>query len=474
MLKSLDILIGLSVVMLIVSMAVTLVNQAILNALAKKGRCLRDALAELLQRLDWKLSRPIAEDIAAMVLTQPSVRKTKVGPVIGSLFPALQFGEVIHREELTKTLLGFGPLNDEIKNGLKGLQDAIDGNLNGASQQEVTAGVSELTSCVQGITGVRGDLLQEIEKALEKIGETENQGRQQVALDDARALLSPLLVPLDKMVAALTNNGIPNPGNTLDNVRMTSLQLEKSNPEQANDVRHSTALLQEASSPFLAKINFGFDQAMDRAADRYTNNARIITLFSAALVAIVLQLDTVYLFNRLSMDEKMRDALVSQAAKVVADSAVNPKPIATPAPATEASEQKGGVQTQLAQTSQSGASQTNQPPTDAKTRYYLNFLAQQGVIRLPATFAQWKNEWTNVNYAGVLLSILLLSMGAPFWYQAICKLLQIRSLLAQKDDDQRLTRQTTQAPETPSKPGAPPTASPPARQGERGDLNATA
>jgi hypothetical protein len=46
----------------------------------------------------------------------------------------------------------------------------------------------------------------------------------------------------------------------------------------------------------------------------------------------------------------------------------------------------------------------------------------------------------------VVLSILLLSLGGPFWYGALNRLLQLRSVLAQKDDAERLIRQTTQVP----------------------------
>ena len=38
---------------------------------------------------------------------------------------------------------------------------------------------------------------------------------------------------------------------------------------------------------------------------------------------------------------------------------------------------------------------------------------------------------------------LLLSLGAPFWYNALGRLLQLRSVLAAKDDDQRNARQSS-------------------------------
>ena len=44
----------------------------------------------------------------------------------------------------------------------------------------------------------------------------------------------------------------------------------------------------------------------------------------------------------------------------------------------------------------------------------------------------------------MLVTALLLSLGAPFWYSALGKLLQLRSVLAVKDDAQRLDRQSNE------------------------------
>ena len=51
-----------------------------------------------------------------------------------------------------------------------------------------------------------------------------------------------------------------------------------------------------------------------------------------------------------------------------------------------------------------------------------------------------------MNFFGVLITALLLSLGAPFWYGALGKLLQLRSALAVKDDAQRLDRQLNEPP----------------------------
>ena len=55
--------------------------------------------------------------------------------------------------------------------------------------------------------------------------------------------------------------------------------------------------------------------------------------------------------------------------------------------------------------------------------------------------ANWSGNGLHPNSMGVLLSAILLSFGAPFWYDALKNLLQLRSILAQKDDEQRAKRQ---------------------------------
>ena len=111
---------------------------------------------------------------------------------------------------------------------------------------------------------------------------------------------------------ALVRNGISDPGGTLRKIRDVSLQLEAANPHLAVDVRQTMAILQEARSDFVAKINNSFDQAIDRVAQRFTASTRAITFVAALLVAGALQVDTIGLVNRLSADDMLRQAFVTQ------------------------------------------------------------------------------------------------------------------------------------------------------------------
>lgn len=367
MLKSIDILIGLSLVMLFVSMAVTLVTQALLSIRQTRGRHLLRGLADLVGHIDSALAGKHAEEIAKLILTSPLINGGKVGMWT-------RYGDVIHREELTRML--FSLATDEGKT-----------TINTSSQESALA---------------------MLRKALEA-------------------------------------NGIADPEKTLEKVRMAGLRLEQSNPELASDVRQQIAFLQEASSQFLAKINHRFDQTIDRVSERFTFSARIWTLLAAALVAVILQLDAVALINRLAMDDAMRSAFVQQATSGVSQPAVSPtvgpasevpKPSVKPIDSPSATGKKIPLET---------SGQVIADWEEKKSQqYYLAFLAKQGVITPPGTPQQWLDNWQHVNIPGVILTILLLSMGAPFWYSMLSKLLQLRSPLAAKDDVQRTVRQTLQ------------------------------
>jgi hypothetical protein len=237
---------------------------------------------------------------------------------------------------------------------------------------------------------------------------------------------------LEVLRKLLKENGIEDPAKTLENVRTLAMQLEKSNPELANNVRQNLAILNEASSQFVAKMNAWFDPVIDRVAERFTFSTRIVTFFSALLVAVALQLDTVTLVNRLAMDDTLRKAFVQQA---------------------------------LASQANGSGQNPGSSPDEAMSKEYYAFLAKTGLISLPNNFKDWGNHWAEVNLTGVLISTLLLSLGAPFWYNTLNDLLRLRSLLANKDDVQRAERQSSQT--TAGTPASPTSATPPGLAAER-------
>jgi len=86
MLKSLDVLIGATTVLLIVSMAVTVITQAFTSLMGRRGKHLKDGLSDLLQQLGVS-DRNHAQNISDQILRHPLVSEAR-----GKL------GSVVHRE----------------------------------------------------------------------------------------------------------------------------------------------------------------------------------------------------------------------------------------------------------------------------------------------------------------------------------------------------------------------------------------
>ena len=344
MLKTVDIFIGLSLVMLLVSMIVTVLTQAITAVLNSRGKFLMHGVADMLGQLHPEMKREIAEEIARTALTHPLV-----SGVNGKL------GGVIHREELTKLLLELGSAEGPQK-------------LSNEAQTVLQKALVANGICKDG---------------------TPDQIRQQVS-------------------------------EKLENIRSLALQLELSHPELANAARARVAFLQQANSQFLAKINLWFDQTMDRTSERFTTHARYVTFFAGLAVALVLQLDTAALVSRLSTDADLRKSLVDIAQKQVA---AGPPSSNTPADsATKPVIQLSDIDKQN-----------------------LKDVMVNNIVGIPQSFSDWTERWHWDNCVmkslGILLTALLLSLGAPFWYGALQNLLRLRSLLADKDDQQRQDRQ---------------------------------
>src|SRR6266704_950755 len=381
MLKSIDVLIGLSVVMLIGSFVVTMLTHAVTTLVNTRGRHLFRGVADMIRHLDPSMEQKIAEEISSSVLKNPMVSGI-----------SRHFASVVSREELTTLLLDFS----------------------------AGTGVQKLSE--PSLAALRG---------------------------------------------ALQKNQVSDPEQTLSNIRDLALRLEQSNPELANNVRMSMAIVHEAPSAFVAKINAWFDQTIERVRLRFTASTHAITFVLALFTAVAVQMDTLAIVNRLYADSALRQKLIENAAKVSADLApgispttTTPKSTASPAPSTD-----------------QGTTLNDRVLSDVDA-----ILGQSGVFSVPA----WKwvqlggflplpawSSFTMQKLLGVLLSAALLSLGAPFWFESLKSALKLRSSLAESDDAQRLVRQTTQQPSPSPDDGSNGAAAPAVpRLTEAGNLNA--
>jgi hypothetical protein len=237
---------------------------------------------------------------------------------------------------------------------------------------------------------------------------------------------------------ALKKAGIERPDQVLDNICSTALKLEATHPALSAQVRHTLAIVQEAPGIFVARLNAWFDQTMDRVSESFVNNTRKVTAVCGLIVALGLQLDAVDLLKRLSTDDELRKAVAGQYATVLA----------------AYDQAKAGT----------GADQKAAEQSLGTARQRLQDFSVTGYDLWPAKWEwPWQFPWEKA--AGILLTAVLLSLGAPFWFSALKNLVNLRPLLAGKDEVARAERSTEQI-----QPAA--AAPPPASIGERGDLTA--
>jgi hypothetical protein len=380
MLQSLDVLIGVCVVMLMVSMSVTLITEWFLTLLGMRGKKLLEGVTALLGQIDPSLKEKWADAIAKEILTHPMAART-----------GAKYAEVIQREELIKIVLEIGA----------------------AARAQAPAAMAAAAGA-----GAAGG-------------------------NAAPPPPPPPTTAGEALAQALQRAGIPDPGATLDAVRMLSMRLEAARPDMATHVREATALIAEAHSQFVANVNGWFDQTMDRVSHSYTNHSRYWTAGISLFLAFFLQLDAFQLVNRLSVDDDLRTSLVQQAQAQLSQPAPNP-----PAPQNDMEKLKQYTDKNVAE---------------------LRVLASDELLSLPDSPAEWWAGWAETSFFGVLIAGLLVSLGAPFWFKALGNLLKLRSSLAIKEDQQRAQRQTAQEPTASASAIL---AAAAAAGGERGDLTA--
>lgn len=322
---------------------------------------------------------------------------------------------------------------------------------------------------------------------------------------------------------ALAENGITDPAKTLSEIRTAWQNLEKEHPRTAAHLRAAEACIIGAQSDLVGKINYWFDQTMDRITQQYAFYARIVTVIGAGLVAFAIPFDAVNLMKRLSTDAALRNSLVAQAAAQQGQiDRIGDKGTAGDSFDLEAAKaRRDEIEQNLTKLREPnlaivpdhflwqglpqarlGRSDWRRPYPDAfelglgnsvfvvRPAWRSDTLAdlkvaldgsrapvstriersgkrddlvivshQPGVIQLrwraghqetnilnsAQESAGWDWGLIGAGLPGILVAWTLLSMGAPFWYDALKGLLKLRPLLAAKDDEQRTERQTESA-----------------------------
>jgi hypothetical protein len=212
----------------------------------------------------------------------------------------------------------------------------------------------------------------------------------------------------------------------LAHVRRTALELSVERPDLAAAVVRSAAFARSPLAGLASEVFGVFDSTMDRVSAKFTAQSRKLVAIIGIAVALALPLDTFDLLKRLARSDSAREQAVALA-QTFAENRSNIDP--TPA-----------------------------DPTPRDVRLAVAKLQAAEVIVVPSSRAEWLARWQQVNWAGVAVSALLLTLGGPFWFTVLKDLLRLRSAAASQESQDRAQRQAAL------------TDSPPPASGERGAL----
>jgi hypothetical protein len=386
----LDTAIGYSVLMLLLSLTITVQVQALVAVFGLRGRNLGWGIQRVLNQIDPALKAHSAE-IAEKVLTHPALAHS-------GILGARRGAVVIRVEELFRVL------------GQLGEDGATLDSEDHLSSKAKTA----LASVMQG-------------RNLDIAARVE-----QLATDVAA------VVPMD---AALLRNGMVRALGSTDKI--------------------------------VTGVHDWFETVMDRTTERFVLHTRWIAIAAAIAITLFMRLDAIQLLDRIWSDAGLRQRLVATAPGVltIADTVLQQRAeresLATIAinraredlkdspGATQLTDAPRNLATRAAGQAWLSRQLTGSPDSAMFVRAYSNRFAHASdtlVVRLgrssdslaailsDSTLAlfhlplpPWGQYWgDSAHWVGGIISVMLLSLGAPFWYNALKQAANLRPVVARK------------------------------------------
>lgn len=420
MLRYLDIVIAFSVIMLGLSLVITLLNQMISAFLSYRGSNLRWGIQTMLSTLNEGALGSQAQEIANRILTEPIVSDSIVMrfgdvkvPILGWLLQRWKLASTIDADTLVRTLT---KISSEWRPKDATVADAID------------------------------------------------------------ALLK---APDDETVRKLKM------------VQETVGTILKSNPTYGVQVNNLLKELGNSAQESIGKVEAWFNVAIGRVSQRFTMQMRIWTIVFSFLLAFGVHVDSFDLINQLIANPTTTQNLVNQSGAMLAEyeAVVGAKPAAgsdTTAPRVspqvltdqmkelvkevkpeEATPALANVPSfQTLDEAEKWLSDNLKPEVKAERKAELigkykgmvitglrkriedisKTLKETGIqlvpdhekITGPSSLVKFVFSFKGkMNFLGILMTAGLLALGAPFWYNGLKNLTNLRSAVATKQDEQK-------------------------------------
>jgi len=244
-------------------------------------------------------------------------------------------------------------------------------------------------------------------------------------------------------------------------------------PNEAVKMEEALGIFRRKASELMSDFDIWFDTVMNRCTDRFVANTRLCSIVSAVILAFGLQIDSFDLLKNLSTNVEVRSVLVriSDQTQNRAEEVLLAKPIAVEALESVSENEKFKkefdtntikIPSGLISRTQGSAwlneelkgsavlsqmQKAYEENFEKLTRERLGNLGNQMIeiknqlelsklVVLPANWSTYVVSWTDSwrHFPGILMSALLLSLGAPFWFNTLRTLASLRPILAGQAD----------------------------------------
>lgn len=193
--------------------------------------------------------------------------------------------------------------------------------------------------------------------------------------------------------------------------------------------RREVTAIEHQAEAFRENLEGWFNNAMERVGGWYKRWTQRVLLCLAAIVVVISNADTVMLIQRLSKDNALRASLVA-----AAQDAVKTQPAVKLAEPTSEGMSPAPAESQPGPSTGMSGAPGLQAVLEAAENIKLpvgwsfdpNNREDPGYFESPEL--SWKfARWTFYKLFGLLVSILAVSMGAPFWFDTLNKFVNLRS-----------------------------------------------
>jgi hypothetical protein len=185
---------------------------------------------------------------------------------------------------------------------------------------------------------------------------------------------------------------------------------------------------------FKENVEIWFNNSMERVSGWYKRKTQIINVVLAVFFTVLANADSILIAKALSSDPALRASLVTQAEKFAEQTAAQINNPQAPAPDTEDAQKRAEAAKKKLDEYRAEIQKLGVPigwtSAEGDSRSY--HLSGLGVLK---------------KILGLLLTALALSLGAPFWFDMLNKVINIRSAGKAPEEEQKSPKKRPTSPE---------------------------